>query len=374
MKKSSVSSVYPPKDHPSQTQNEDRREVVFFPAVVLMTDNPYWQILKSSIEKLGVPISSDTPERFSLSWLVCRRKRVCILHFHYFQGFYKSSNGIKKFIKLVMFASNMIAARLLGYRTVLTLHNLEGTYPVQPAWIDYLGHWIAVNFSERVIVHCKAAGDLMAGKYGRRKQVYVVPHPSYIGWYPNQISKNEARSLINLPENTVVFLFFGGIRPKKGIETLIRAFRILPNENYRLLIAGKENPDDHYLQMIQELAQGDNRIAFHTRYIQNNDVQIYLNASDILVLPFTKVLTSGSAILALSFSRPVIVPRMGCMSELVEPGMGWFYKPEDIDSLSQAMECAVNSDFRQAGVNAFNNVNQFTPERFAEQTLRVYCE
>ena len=348
--------------------------VAFFPTVQSLAGNPYWSMLVEELSKLGVDIDLEAPPYFDLLWLINHRTKINILHIHYFQQFYKSSTLIRKFVKLILFASNMIAARLLGFRTVLTLHNLEGTYLVQPAWLDYLGHWIATNFSERVIVHCNEAQRLMIKKYGRRRNVYVVDHPNFIDYYSNHISREDSRKRLNLSVNDFVFTFFGGIRPNKGIEILIQAFQKLPDENYRLLIAGKVYPPEEYAQSLQVLASNDKRVYFNLNHIPDEDIQVYLNATDIVVLPFSKILTSSTVHLAMSFARPVIAPRIGCLPELIGLEVGWMFQHGNVDSLADAMELAANSDGDQVGKKAYEKISRFSPSHFAEQTLKVYAD
>ena len=81
---------------------------------------------------------------------------------------------------------------------------------------------------------------------------------------------------------------------------------------------------------LRAVAAGDERIRIHaSRYFPADQFQYFLNAVDVVVLPFTAVLTSGSAIQALGFGKPLIVPRLGCLPELVSGGAGLLYDPAD---------------------------------------------
>jgi glycosyltransferase involved in cell wall biosynthesis len=58
--------------------------------------------------------------------------------------------------------------------------------------------------------------------------------------------------------------------------------------------------------------------------VPDSEIQVYLRAADLVVLPFSETLNSGSALLALSFDRPVLVPRQGALAELAsEVGSEW---------------------------------------------------
>ena len=348
------------------------RRVVFYPSLQKMVDNPYWVMLASGLREAGVEIAEE-PESHKLLWLFKKRKEVDILHLHYFQSLYCNSGHTKaRLIYVVKFALYLLLARLLGYHTVLTLHNLKPTHPLKPGWIDFLGHWVAVNFSERVIVHCREARRLLAARYGRKKKVYEVTHPNYIGYYPNQISQADARNKLNIPEIGRVFLFLGGVRPNKGIETLISAFHDLEGEDLILLIAGKADTNRDYANRLQALANNDSRIRFHFGFIPDDELQVFYNACDIVVLPFTSILTSGSAILAMSFAKPVIAPRMGCLPELLEPDAGWLFETGSEESLLKTMRLALSKKQQTAGNKGFGKVAAQTNERFIQESILVY--
>jgi len=355
-------------DHPA------RKGVAFFPTLKSMSGNPYWLMLAAELTKKGIFLEYNTPAYFNSSWLRKNHNQIKVLHLHYIQQFYSESRLTSKIKLIGLFAFNMFLARALGYRTVFTLHNLEPTYPRAPAWLDYLGHWIAANFSERVIVHCDEARRLLANRYGRRRSIFFVNHPNFIDFYTNTIANESAKKRLDLPVDSIVFLFFGGIRPNKGIEILIQAFQKLQYENIHLVIGGNETRPGPYAQSLVDLASNDKRISLHIKYIPDEEIQIFMNAADIVVLPFAKILTSSTANLAMSFARPLIVPRMGCLPELIEPDSGWLFEPNDAESLSVAMISAMESDYHQIGQNAFNKVSEFTPERFGMQTIEAYLD
>lgn len=340
-----------------------------------MSVNPYWPILESALEKAGVQSLRGTPQAFGVRWLFQNRQQVGVLHMHFIRPFYGTSKpGRIRAIYVFWFGIKLLLARLLGFRLLFTLHDLESGFDVKPAWADRLGHAMVIHLSHRIIVHCEEARRLLLQKYGRRRNVFLVNHPHFIGWYPNRVTKGAARKYLNLTSDAVVFIFLGGIRPNKGIETLIQAFRGLRGDRFLLVIAGKANRPETYAESLKTLATGDDRISLHLRHISDDDIQVFLNAADIAVLPFAKILTSSSTILAMSFGLPVIVPATGCLPALVGPDAGWLFEPNDPASLAEVMQFAATSDFQPRGKRAFERVSSCSPERFAEQTIRAYWE
>jgi len=353
-----------------------QQSVAFFPSVKSLSGNPYWTILASALQKAGVDFLADTPDIFTSKWLAQNRERVNVLHIHFIRPFYTSGKpGHVRFLYVIRLGFNMLLARALGYRIIFTLHDLEQRIQVRPAWVDELAHRMAIRLSHRVIVHCREAARLLLQKYGRRDNVFVVEHPHYIDWYPNTITKDAARKKLALAEDAIVFTFLGGIYPNKGIEILIQAFRKTQECNFRLVIAGKvSKTSETYSQALKELANGDERISFYYNYIPDDEIQVFLNVTDIVVLPFTKILTSGSTILAMSFGRPVIVPKVGCLPELVDSNVGWLFEPENPDSLAETMQTAAVSDFQQFGKRAYEKIALYSSENFASQTIKAYWD
>ncbi len=352
---------------------DENLSVAFFPSVKYMAGNPYWPILADSLVKLGIIFIHDTPNYFDLTWLRRNHNKVNVLHLHYIQQFYRIPNTENiNFSNFLKFIFSLFYAKLLGYHLVFTFHNLSPTKTLHPNWIDSLCHKTTIKISNKIIIHCNEAEFLLQKKFGRAHGVIKVNHPSVIDWYPNCIAKNTAREILNLPQDSTIFLFFGGIRPNKGIELLIEAFNLLNNNHFHLLIAGTIQSPRSYSEKMNELSKNNNKISLHLKKIEDDDVQLYLNASDIVALPFRSILTSSSAHLAMSFKRPVIAPEMGCLPELIEPNMGWLFTPNNVESLAKALQLAATSDYHQFGLNSFNKMQQLSPVRFGEQTIEAY--
>jgi glycosyltransferase involved in cell wall biosynthesis len=300
------------------------------------------------------------------------RSRCQVIHFHYIQQFYAYEEMYARLRWVIRFARNLLAARAMGYRTIFTLHNLHPTQELQPAWTDRLGHWAAANLTDRIIVHCQAAKKALSETYGRQREVYVIPHPNYIDAYPNQISRPEALLRLGLTEEDFVFLFIGGIRPNKGVEALITAFQNLQEDHLKLIIAGKSSGPDEYLTGLQRTASSDLRIRLADQFIPDEELQIYLNACNVVVLPFARILTSGSLILALSFGRPVVAPAIGCLPETLSTESGILYEPGNSKDLERALRDCLSLNLAEMGAAGRRSMQKATWAGMAIETRKVY--
>jgi glycosyltransferase involved in cell wall biosynthesis len=155
------------------------------------------------------------------------------------------------------------------------------------------------------------------------------------------------------------------------VGQLIRAFRDLPGDELRLLIAGTPGSDE-FAAEVTALAEGDPRVALHLSFVPDDDLQLYLNAADAVALPYREIFTSGSVLLAISFGRAVIAPRRGCIGETLDEAGGILYDAVDPDGLPSALRRALHSDLDAMGVHNRARADEFDWGRIAEATLEVY--
>ena len=87
---------------------------------------------------------------------------------------------------------------------------------------------------------------------------------------------------MKLRQEDIVLGFIGGIRPNKGLRTLVRAFKEVNNPNLRLIIAGKPWPPEDYLESLRSLSSSDKRIHIYPSFIPNEEIQIFLKSTSTL--------------------------------------------------------------------------------------------
>jgi len=350
-----------------------RKSVAFFPSLPSYSGNPYWKLLAMRLGDLGYEVIDDNPDTISLRWLSRNRNRTPILHFHFIQQAYAYEKDYARLRWVIRFARNLLAARVFGYRIIWTMHNSQPSFPLRPSWIDELAHLIIANLAHSVIVHCQAAKNLLEEKYKRSQNVIIAYHPHYIGIYPdNNTTKSAARQRFGLTnDNRNILLYFGGMRPNKGIESLIQAFHSLNRKDTYLIIAGKSQ-EHRYTNYLKALSKENPNILFFDRWISNSEVQFFFRASDVVVLPFSRVLSSASVILAMSFGRAVIAPKKGCLQEVIPVGTGWLYDDNDQGNLVETIQLALDDDFDMIGKQAYKFVQNFSWNSFVENVVLAY--
>jgi glycosyltransferase involved in cell wall biosynthesis len=200
----------------------------------------------------------------------------------------------------------------------------------------------------------------------------VIPHGHYLDNYENTVTEREARDALDIDQSATVFLFFGLIRRYKGVFDLVDAFRAASLPDSRLVIVG--NPATDTLRAELRLATAaDDRIRGIYEFVPDDEIQTYMNAADAVVLPFRRVTTSGSAVLAMSFGNAIVVPRIGCLPELATDEGAVFYDPGDAAGLETSLERSADRDLTAMGECNRRRVGQYDWASIAAQTERVYA-
>jgi beta-1,4-mannosyltransferase len=165
---------------------------------------------------------------------------------------------------------------------------------------------------------------------------------------------------------------FGYIRPYKGLEVLIDAFRRWPEPTARLQIRGKAM----FQQLSEELvrrASGDPRICVSLGEVPKDALKRQIEGSQLIVLPYKKILNSGAAALALSLERPLLAPAKGCIVDYAERlGPDWIMTfDEEVSELD--LERAFQR-FRRPPPAVGPDLEWMHPDRVAAELISVYQE
>jgi len=190
------------------------------------------------------------------------------------------------------------------------------------------------RLATRFVVHSGADRDLVMDTYHiPQEKITVIPHALY-DQYP-ALGKKLARKELGITEENVI-LFFGLLRPYKGVKYLIRAFESLPPavvQSTRLLIVGEAWEDRESLSLAEESPLRD-KITLVNRYVPDSEVPVFFSAADILVLPYTRASQSGVAHIAMAYGLPIIATRVGGLVEGMSSYAGAFFiNPGSVEEL-----------------------------------------
>jgi glycosyltransferase involved in cell wall biosynthesis len=277
--------------------------------------------------------------------------------------------ALRRRSRLLDLFGQLRAFQASGGRVAYTVHNLDPHEEAGP--VERWGTAQMLALADVVHVHDASTAALVAARFGRQRDVTVVPHGHYLGCYPNTISRDEARAALSLPAGAFVFASLGMLRPYKGLEELLPAFRSLPDGDLFLLLAGKPGSKG-YAGSLKTLSAGDDRIRLVARFLLPDEIQIYLNATDACVLPYRQITTSGAALLAFSFGLPVIAPALGAFPNLVTARRGLLYDPAAPEALRGALVQTSQTDWTGARAEIMAWVAQFDWAEIGRSLLAAY--
>ena len=286
--------------------------ILAWPAI--SDQNAYISLLYSNMELLGAEVTHFSAQamlegEYSL-------ENYDLWHIHWPDHHFSTRNPLKAARASANVLSWFREAKAKNVKLVWTVHNLrphEKHHPyLEPifyqSFTKMLDGWITLS---QVVEHSAK----QKFRPLRGKPSFVIPHGHYRDAHANDASKSSARKSLGLSDDAVVLLNFGQIRQYKNVPHLIRTFRKLADENHVLLVAGEPHTQSIEKEIV-EAAQGDSRIRLELNFIPDSALPTYFAAADLVVLPYSAITQSGSAVLALSFNRPVLLPNLGALGEL----------------------------------------------------------
>jgi glycosyltransferase involved in cell wall biosynthesis len=223
-----------------------------------------------------------------------------------------------------------------GIPVVWTVHNLTAHEPVPI--IDRAGFQALHRRAALRVFHSRWARDAAVARFAGGATL-VAPHPNYDGVFPPARPRERTEAELGLPPGRTLLLCFGGIRHYKGFDVAIEAMRHLRGGRFHLLIIGR----------------GPSRVSGRLRALAGarTDITLLLDgpasdqlvadaiaASDVVLLPYREVTTSGALLAALTLSRGVIASDLPYFREVLSPHgqAGEFAAPGDAAALAAAIE------------------------------------
>ncbi len=324
------------------------------------TGNPYMTLLVEHLHEQGVVSRASEPQE-TITADLTRYGRPDILHLHWLNVFFLRNHSRLATARATALAGwfNTLLRGLkrAGTGLVWTAHNSHNHEMRRPK-LDRFCHETVIKHADAILAHSQTAKEMLVADFdiADADKVHVIPHGHYIGSYPNETSAAGARQALGLDAGRPIFVYFGRIRPYKNIPRLVDAFielsdrssggvrdaaeREEPAKRPILVVAGSIS-DEGLEAAIRRRIRGHADIVFHPAFIPDEDIQLYMNAADAVVLPYREILTSGTAVLAMSFGRAVIAPRLGTLRDVLDQQDALLYPAGEDDGSSGLVEAGL---------------------------------
>ncbi len=218
------------------------------------------------------------------------------------------------------------------------------------AWIDNaipherkpLDEFLLKSFLKRIDeVLCMSTAVADNLKKQTEKTIHTLFHPINTQ-LPKPLSKEKALQDLGLSNSHKYLLFFGLIRPYKGLDILIKSLPQLKEKhpNVRLLVVGEPyEPLSTYRTLAARL-KVDDMVLFHDRFVSNKAIALWFSACDWVVQPYKSATQSGITPMAIHFSKPSIVTQVGGLAESITVNTGLVSAPNPT-ALSETIATAL---------------------------------
>jgi glycosyltransferase involved in cell wall biosynthesis len=223
---------------------------------------------------------------------------------------------------------------------------------------------------DAVVVHSEHGAGRLQTDFGVPPgKLRVIPHGAfdYLTRQAEEVPLPDELGAVEAP----VILAFGLVRPYKGTDVLLEAFRRI--EGAELWIAGMPRMPMDGLRDLADRAPGT--VRFVDRFIPDAEIPAFMRRADLVVLPYRNIEQSGVLYTALAFGRPLVLSSVGGFPEIAGRGAARLFPPGDPDALAEALrDLLADPGAREAlGVAAAREAaTTYSWDRIGEATVELY--
>lgn len=229
-------------------------------------------------------------------------------------------------------------ARQRGIKLVYTVHNLL-PHDSEPSVKETFAEVYALM--DGLICHTRESKDQLIEEFGLdAAKIWVIPHgPLFYEYQP--MDRAEAKRRIGLSPQQCVVLYQGLVRPYKGIDFLLDAWKYVQasQPRARLVIAGRG--EERHMEVVKakvDAIGGHSSVRLDLRYITSDELPIYYQAADIAVYPHREITQSGSLMTGMAFGKPIVATTLPGFREALEDyDRAFEVEYGDVDGLAQIL-------------------------------------
>lgn len=279
-------------------------------------------------------------------WLL--KQQACVVHFQWLPLLEKTSLDLYSVKKL----------QKRGHKVVYTVHNLLPHDTGERLKNRFLKIY---HESDHLICHSQSALDALSRDFSvMSDKVSVIPHGTL---YDERLNDE----VVKKPNSC---LFFGFLRPYKGIEFLLDAWRLVESQstNHSLTIVGKAERN-YEMQLIKKVKELElRRVQIINKYQTSEELQRNVLIHEVILYPYSSITTSGALTVAMSAGKPVIATNLPAFNELIVPGKnGVLVEYGDVRSLSDNVLRLLSDSVFQAELG--NNAREMTQDVFSWKSI-----
>jgi len=239
--------------------------------------------------------------------------------------------------------------RFLRHHRIQTLLIVHNVLPHEARFFDpWLTRAIFSSVDDLILLSERERARLM-NFTPWLQNIHVYPHPPYEMFAGDRIPRGQAKKRLGVPPDRPLVLFFGFVRPYKGVPTLIEGVELLLKRGLalHLAIAGEIWGDRSDIERLIEERGLSRDVLVDNRYIPNEEVNLYFSAADVFVAPYTQGTQSGAANIALGYDLPIVASAQIAHGLVgIDPDRLWSVPPGDAHALAAALEESLQANAR----------------------------
>ncbi len=173
-------------------------------------------------------------------------------------------------------------------------------------------------------------------------------------------------------------LFFGILRKNKGLDTLLKALKIIKDKkllkNPKLIIAAAERTDPFapFEKLINKLGlEKEVQVYKNKEGFDIPEIEQFFKATDVLILPYTQASQSGVLNIAFAFKMPVILSEKFAESKKFDGKMGIVIKPNDPQHLAEKIAEFFSTLSNKKEIY-LKNIEEYNKKHSFKQTAEVH--
>ena len=284
-----------------------------------------------------------------LSYLRLFTRRVDIVHLHWPELTFLTGRSWRVLARMLLFRAGLRVARLRNRtKLVWTVHNVASHERRATPALRAMHRRLLVEEVDGLLSLTEGGLDAARTAFPELAEVpaAVTPHGHYRDDYDFGATRAQARARLGIRPDATLVVSVGMIREYKNVPALVRTV-VTGDADVVLGVTGKPASPE-LADEIRAAAAGSPRVLLDLAFQSDEAIATWLRAADVVVLPYRAIQNSGSAVLALSADRPVVVPALGAMRELQDAvGADWvrcYDGAFDRDELSASVAWATGGD------------------------------
>ncbi|MBR22459.1 MAG: hypothetical protein CMF57_08495 [Leifsonia sp.] len=251
-----------------------------------------------------------------------------------------------------------------GGRLVWTVHNVlphdHSNHVLELELCQHLAH-------EADVVHVLSPSTMRAVEpYYPLLDATVITegHASFLGHYPDTVTREHARTHLGLEPDDEVIVSVGGVRPYRGLERLAAAVTQLQRTRprARLAVAGRPGRGTD-VGALERALDAVPRTVRRLDFVPDDELQNWMRAADVAAMPYERILNSSSLPLAQTFGLPVIAPDLGVFHDHRGAPYLHLYPARSTEGLVAALDAALRAEDRAVRAAAARQAaEEYPPE------------